>query len=179
MARFNKRPSREMWNRTTTRLLRSSVGGAQFLRIRRCSSATYGPKSASSPASIPARPPPPPGEPLWLYAPVPPLPLLPPREPPPGLPPPPLLGFPAIILGPGLPLPLLPEAPEVLPGFLTTGPPPVIDGLGGAGVLIVGAIGLGGILGAALATLVGLGNLGCGGAGVGAGCGVGWVACLG
>jgi hypothetical protein len=79
------------------------------------------------------------------------------------------------MLGPGLPLapPFGPPPDVPEPGVLTIGPEPAAaDGLGGAGVRIVGAMGLGGKEGAALATFLGLGILGAG-AGVGRGVGVG------
>jgi hypothetical protein len=79
------------------------------------------------------------------------------------------------MLGPGLPLaPLLPLDPEepLLPGVLATGPALDMVGFGGAGVRMVGAVGLGGKDGLALAILTGLVILGAGGVGRGA-----WVGC--
>src|SRR5574344_328666 len=56
-------PSLAILNIKTTRLLSFPFGGSQFIFILRCNSLIYGPKSGSLTASIPGRPPPPPGFP--------------------------------------------------------------------------------------------------------------------
>lgn len=83
---------------------------------------------------------------------------------------------PGICEGPTGP-PLLPLAlfPLPIPGAFITGPEARVLGAGASGVLMLGAMGLGGTMGALLEGVLGVGSLGDGGAAEATCCGCGGV----